>query len=307
MRSHAIAAALLSLLALPRPATAQLMASEPGSVSQTVDGTTITVKYSRPRARGRTNLFGSRVRWGEVWTPGANAATTLQVSKDVTIGGKALPAGKYSVWVVVEPGAWEMVLDRDTALFHSQGPKHRPGQVRFAVQRTRRPFMEVLTWWFAEVDAKGTTLAFQWDTVYVPVRINVPASYITAVAPDVAKRLAGTYRLELEPEPVSTDTSLHAPTETNARQIRFTIRQQGNELRGEMDPPMYRTEDGYKDWVVLPKGNAGWFYLGRVHNGEIVEMFDFFQMHFDAAGGTARSFEIRAPNDQLIGKGTRLP
>src|SRR5687768_315963 len=128
-----VSSILLALVAAAAPADAQLMASEPGSVSQTIDGTKVSLEYSRPRARGRTGLFGTRIHWGEVWTPGANAATTLALSKDATINGAAVPKGKYSVWIVASRGDWEMVLDRDTTLFHTQGPKARAGQDRKSV------------------------------------------------------------------------------------------------------------------------------------------------------------------------------
>ena len=52
---------LVSICAGTR-AVAQVKASEPASVSQTVDGTTITVVYSRPQARGRDSLFGGEVK-----------------------------------------------------------------------------------------------------------------------------------------------------------------------------------------------------------------------------------------------------
>lgn len=307
MRSLTLSVALFALVGCPWQASAQILASENASVSQTVDGTTATVRYARPRARGRANLFGSRVRWGEIWTPGANRATLLEVSNDLVLEGKKVPKGKYSVWVVIQPGEWEMVLDRDTTLFHTQGPKERAGQVRFPVTRERRPFMEALTWWFPEVGSRQGILAFQWDTVYVPLRFVVTPSYTTAVAPEVARRIAGVYRMQMAPEPTSKDTTLAAPIETNATSMRFTIRQEGNELRGEMDPPMYVTEDGYRDWTLLPKGNTGWFSLARMDKGEIIEVINFALIQFDRTGERASSFEIRATNDILIGKGTRVP
>ena len=307
MRLATTSVALALLLGAPRLAGGQLLASENATVSQTVDGTTMKVAYARPRARGRANLFGSRVRWGEVWTPGANRATLLEVRKDVVVEGQPVPKGKYSVWVVVQPGEWEMVLDRDTMLFHTQGPKLRPGQLRFPLKREKRPFMEVLTWWFPEVGSQQATLAFQWDTVYVPLRISVTPSFATAVPPAVARRVAGSYRLLMTPEPTAKDTTLSAPVETNATAMRFTIRQEGNELRAEMDPPMYVTEDGYRDWILLPKGSSGWFSLGRIQNGEIIEVVDFALLQFDRSGDRASRFEIRATNDQLLGTGTRLP
>lgn len=301
----AVATLLLAIIT-PSSGSAQIRASEPASVSQTVDGTTMTVEYSRPRARGRKGLFGSRIHWGEIWTPGANAATTLNVSKDVTIEGVNVPKGKYSVWIVVQrQGPWEMVLDQNASLFHTQGPKKRGGQVRFIVRREKRPFMENLTWWFPDVSTSGATLAMQWDTVYVAVQLRVPRSYTTDVAPDVAKRLAGTYQLHMEPEPASADTTLVAPRESNARDLKFTIRQEGKELHAVMAPPMYRTEEGYRDWVLIP--NRSWFYLGRINKGEIVEVFDYFQLQFDRGGERAAGFEVRAFNDALVGKATRLP
>src|SRR5436309_11577700 len=125
---------LLVLVALalgaPRTMHAQLLASEPAEVTQTVDGTRVTIQYSRPRARGRTGLFGTRIQDGHIWTPGANAATTLAVSKDVTINGQPVPKGKYSVWLAISRGEWEMILDRDTTLFHTQGPHRRTLQIR---------------------------------------------------------------------------------------------------------------------------------------------------------------------------------
>jgi Protein of unknown function (DUF2911) len=283
---------------------AQLRASERASVSQTVDGTVITVNYSRPMARGRTGLFGTRVYWGETWTPGANQATTVSVTKDVTIEGTPVPKGTYSVWIQVERGPWEMMLDRDTQLVHHQAPRQRPGQIRFPITREQRPFMEGLTWWFPEVQGITTTLAMQWDTVYVPLTIRVPLSYSTAVAPAVARRIAGVYQVHHEPEQVNQDTTLHQPVETIRRDLRFTVRQQGTELRGVMDPPMYTTEEGWREWLLIPIGEGN-FILGRVHHGVLVEVITRWVLEFDPAGDRARSFEVRTRADRLIGTGTR--
>ena len=186
--SLVVAPVALCLLATRGGAQGQLLASEPASLTQTVDGTKATVTYSRPRARGRTGLFGTQIKWGSTWTPGANFATRLEVSKDVTIEGEQVPKGAYSVWFVVDRAQWRMFLDRDTALFHTQPPKAREGQVRFNVPREKKPFLEALTWSVPTMNATGMTLAFQWDTVYVPLHIKVTPSYSTTVAPDVARR-----------------------------------------------------------------------------------------------------------------------
>jgi hypothetical protein len=297
---------MLALLCVGQPGHAQLLASEQASVSQTVDGTKITVTYHRPKARGRTGVFGTTVHWGEIWTPGANAATTIAMTKDVTIEGQSVPKGKYSVWIVVERGDWEMLLVSDTMLFHTQRPKRgAPGQIRFIVKREKKPFLETLAWSFPEVSSTGMTLAMQWDTVSVPLRIKVPPSYNTAVAPDAARRAAGKYHLHFEPFPGpptdSTSTEEKPPTD-----VTFTIRQEGGELRALMDPPMFTTERGYTHWILIPR-KGGWYHLGRFDQNELVEIFDFLGVQFDAAGDRAKGFEIRLPTDALIGKATRLP
>jgi hypothetical protein len=74
------------------------MLSEHAVVAQTVAGTTITVEYYRPQARGRDSLLGKVVKWGGRWTPGANWATTIEVDRDVRLNGEGLfpvvrPAG----------------------------------------------------------------------------------------------------------------------------------------------------------------------------------------------------------------------
>src|SRR5438046_2812123 len=107
-----LAALTLGLLVVPDPAASQVRASERGSVSQTIDGTTVEVSYGRPALRGRTP-FGGVVHWGEVWTPGANFSTTLRVSRPVRLGDQAVPAGTYSLWVVATPTAWTLYLHRN--------------------------------------------------------------------------------------------------------------------------------------------------------------------------------------------------
>ena len=302
---------LLMTLALGAPYSAghaQLMASEAASVSQTVDGTTITVEYSRPRARGRTGLFGTRIHAGETWTPGANIATTLALSNDATIEGREVPRGKYSVWIVTAPAQWTLVLDPDSVRFHTQRPGERDGQVRIPVRRETKPFMETLTWWFPEVGTTGATLAMQWDTVYVPLRVGVPASYARAVSGDVARRVVGRYRMVSEPSsaPPGGSGAASPPGEGPAKEVLFTVRHEENELRAVMDPPLFSTESGYTDWILLP-GKSGWFKLGRFDGNELVEVTDFLALHFDADGDIAKGFEVRATNDALVAKGTRLP
>lgn len=74
------------------------------------NGTEVTVVYSRPSKRGR-EIFGGLVPHGQVWRTGANEATTFTTNRDLTIGGKPLPAGEYTLWTVPEKDAWTVIFN----------------------------------------------------------------------------------------------------------------------------------------------------------------------------------------------------
>jgi hypothetical protein len=175
---YAIAAFTVAItIAAPR-ARAQIRPSELGSVSQTVDGTKITIEYSRPQARGRSPLFGTRiVPWNESWTPGANWATTFDASKELKLNGVRVPKGTYSVWMTPRAtGDWTMALDPRARMFHTEHADSTPQQIRFPVHVMQEPTMDVLTWWFPEVRPDGALLVMQWGTYRASVNVIVQPS-----------------------------------------------------------------------------------------------------------------------------------
>jgi DUF2911 family protein len=174
------AAAALALAVLPacgviRPCAAQAKLSEHAVTAQTVAGTTITVEYSRPQARGRDPLFGQVVKWGDHWTPGADWATTIEVDHDVRVNGAPLPKGKYALWTVVQPDQWTVELRRQWHKFHVPPPSDSSDvQLRLTVRPESGPQTEILTFDFPAVGPAATTLRFRWGTVVVPLEISRP-------------------------------------------------------------------------------------------------------------------------------------
>lgn len=91
------------------------------------DGTYVRVVYSRPYKRDRDNIFGTAesealVPFGELWRTGANEATEITVTGDVTVGGQRLPAGTYSLFTTPGPEEWK---------FHFNSELGLSGTVRF--------------------------------------------------------------------------------------------------------------------------------------------------------------------------------
>ena len=77
------------------------------------DGKTIHVDYSSPRMKGR-KIFGSLVPYGEVWRTGANEATTFVTTANLTVGGKDVPAGNYTIFTVPAPDKWTLIVSKKT-------------------------------------------------------------------------------------------------------------------------------------------------------------------------------------------------
>ena len=151
----------------------QFPRSQHGSVTQHIQGTEVTISYNRPVARGR-ELFGSLVRWGRIWHPGADSVSTISFSKDVVIDGHALAAGRYSLWTIPEaaPKPWTMIFNRAQPVFHTRYPAD---QDVLRVQTTARQgqHMETLAFYFPAVDGNHAELVLHWGTVVVPLSIDV--------------------------------------------------------------------------------------------------------------------------------------
>jgi len=91
----------------------QAIPSPRDSVFLTLDTTVISVNYGRPSIRGR-KIMGGLVPWNKVWRTGANQATHLKTSSDMTFGGVPVTRGTYTLWTLPSPGGWKVILNKQT-------------------------------------------------------------------------------------------------------------------------------------------------------------------------------------------------
>ena len=161
------ASLILALLLLQTPR------SQHGTVTQNIAGTDVTISYNRPVARGR-ELFGPIVHWGRIWHPGADSATTISFSRAVTIDGKALPAGRYTLWTIPEeaPKLWTVIFNRGVGVWHTNYPGESQDALRLTVTPETGAHMESLTYYFPLVDADSAVLRLHWGTTIVPLSIR---------------------------------------------------------------------------------------------------------------------------------------
>lgn len=272
-----------ALLLTSAPAlSAQIRASERGSVSQTIDGTKISLDYARPRVRGRDSLFGGVVKWKEVWTPGANWATTFETDKNIQLEGHPVPKGKYSMWMVVEQGDWTLVLDPKFRLFHMNPPDSSAAQVRFPIHPTPGPFTEVLTFSFPGVSVTGATLVMAWGAVQVSMALTVEPSHPLTIAKDVARPYLGTYQFRW-----TEDADTVKPS-------RITLTYERNMLMGKWEPAPW---PGMSPFLLIRIGDD-LFNIANLEHGEVYDVWDE-AVEFSATGGKATRFELRSEKDSL--------
>jgi len=140
------------------------------------DGKTVKIDYSSPRAKGR-KIFGTAgekalVPFGEVWRTGANEATTFVADTNVSVGGKAVPAGSYTIFTVPKADLWTLVISKKTGEWGTNypGEKEDLARVPMNVGKTAAP-VENFTIAF---DQAGSTckLRMEWENTQASVEVS---------------------------------------------------------------------------------------------------------------------------------------
>lgn len=183
MRKFALIA--VSLFAVATLASAQMNMSDdkskrpspPASAAcKFSDGKTIKIDYSSPRAKGR-KIFGEAsekalVPYEQIWRTGANDATTFVSDTNVTVGGKAVPAGSYTIFTVPKADAWSLVISKKTGEWGTDYPGEKEDLVRvpMTVSKTSAP-VENFTIAFDQAGSK-CTLRIEWENTRASVEIT---------------------------------------------------------------------------------------------------------------------------------------
>jgi len=131
------------------------------------------VTYGKPYKRGR-QIFGGLVGYGLVWVTGAHRATELVVTVPVTVDGKPLEPGVYSLFTTPQPGQWTLHLNQ--ALGMHLADEYDPALDVLTVDLTPTTLdapVEALTIDFAPAEG-GADLRIRWDhtAVTVPIRLQ---------------------------------------------------------------------------------------------------------------------------------------
>lgn len=159
------------------PALAQERASDEArvspnaAVSQTIGTTEVRLTYGRPQVKGRT-IFGDLVSYGEVWRTGANEATTISFSSDVTVEGEPLSAGTYSLYTIPGQDSWTIIFNNVANQWGTNYDESKDA-LRVEVTPESASQREMMTFFFEEVTNTSGTCVLHWADVQVPFEIQV--------------------------------------------------------------------------------------------------------------------------------------
>lgn len=126
--------------AVKKPEDKSKRPSPPATATATLaSGATVTISYSKPSVKGRVIGKDLEPKEGQVWRTGANEATTFEVSKDVTLEGKALPAGKYSLFTLVKGDEWTIIINKVAEQWGAYKYSDKDDVLRTTVKGSKAP------------------------------------------------------------------------------------------------------------------------------------------------------------------------
>lgn len=132
----------------------------------------LRIIYSRPN-KGNRQVFGSDiVPYGKVWRLGANEATELDLFTEAKIGGKKIPAGRYTLYALVGETRWTFIINKETDTWGAfkYDPAKDVCRVTAPVEKVDKP-IESLTI-DLEKSGTGVNVVAGWDTVSATLPIS---------------------------------------------------------------------------------------------------------------------------------------
>lgn len=128
----------------------------------------IRIIYSRPQKKER-EIFGDLVPYGEVWRTGANEATEITLYTNMTVDGKQLSAGTYTLYTIPTKEEWTVIINKDVNVWGAYDYDEAKDVLRVNVpaEQTAAP-VEAFSMTFQPIE-NGANLLMGWGNAYVEV------------------------------------------------------------------------------------------------------------------------------------------
>jgi hypothetical protein len=134
----------------------------------------VRITYSRPAKKER-EVFGTKiVPYGEVWRLGANESAEIKFYQDVTIQGKKVKAGTYSLFAIPTATEWTIILNNDLDFWGAYSYNKNNDVLRISVptKKTDEVVENFSIQCIKGINDKETTMKMAWDMTLVEVPIS---------------------------------------------------------------------------------------------------------------------------------------
>ena len=132
----------------------------------------ITLTYSRPNVKGR-KIFGYTEPYNTVWRTGANAATTITFTDDVTLEGHKVAAGTYGLFSIPGENEWTIILNKKARQWGAYDYNAADDYLRFTVKAIKIPEnVETLTLQFTNVFPTTADLNLSWEHTALAIHLT---------------------------------------------------------------------------------------------------------------------------------------
>jgi len=132
----------------------------------------ITLTYSRPNVKGR-KIFGYTEPYNAVWRTGANAATTITFTDDVTLEGHKVAAGTYGLFSIPGEDEWTIILSKTAKQWGAYDYNAADDYLRFTVKAVKiKENVETLTLQFTNVFPNSADLNLLWEHTALVIHLT---------------------------------------------------------------------------------------------------------------------------------------
>jgi hypothetical protein len=145
--------------------------SSKAGVFQTLGITDVDVSYSRPGVKNR-KIWGELVPYNKVWRAGADEATKITFSTDVTIEGKKLPAGAYGFFAIPGENEWTLIFNKIADQWGAFTYNESEDALRIKVKPVPNSNQEWLLYSFTDMTPTTAQLNLIWEKIKVSFKIE---------------------------------------------------------------------------------------------------------------------------------------
>lgn len=150
----------------------EVRVSPKAEVMQQVGFTEVLINYSRPGVKGRT-IWGKLVPYDAVWRAGADEATKIIFSTDVTIEGKKLKKGSYSFFAIPGKNEWTIIFNKVADQWGAFEYNESEDALRIKVKTEKSNWQEWLSYTINKASDTSAVIRLEWEKIKVPFKVEV--------------------------------------------------------------------------------------------------------------------------------------